>query len=272
MRILGIDFETQDDQPKTTNITEVGASLWAPKYESVTHNFFGYEKVEGISEFCWEKDYPPQSEKIIDITGITDEMLQATGRPRKWVFENKLFPLMERADVIFAHKKSFDQTILEATSERLGLTPPKKDWLCTLTEFAWPSKYTCHKLGHLAWEHGIDVKAADLHRAENDCDLMMQLTTKYYDMTDVLAYWREPWCYLKAEILGPWEGRGGDGGIQKSIATPLGFSWERCKGTEAPTWPKTWVMRTKQRNVQKVFDAVAASKSPFRVAKIQGIE
>lgn len=256
MRLLGIDFETQDDKPATTNITEVGASLWELRIDNQ------YHKTEGLSHFCYEPNYPPQTEKIIDITGITDAMLKAEGRPRSDVFQEELFPLMEKADIIFAHKKSFDQTILNATSALLGIFPPEKEWICTLTEFPWPHKFTCHKLSHLAYDHGIMVDPSTLHRAENDCDLMMQLITSKYNLDDILAYARAPWVYLWADVKGPWV----DGGHETGIAKSLGFTFEKCKGLDAPKWPKKWVTRTKATNAETII-----KKAPFKVEVIEGI-
>lgn len=269
LKLLGLDFETQDDKPHTTNVTEVGASLWE-EVESVS-GWKSYVKIEGLSKFCYESDYPPQTPFIVELTGITDEMLSTRGEPRTEVFVNYLFPLVQKADVIFAHKKSFDQTIFEATCKKFGLEPPRKEWVCTLTEVEWPKTLTCHKLSHLAYEHGIMVDPRTLHRAENDCDLMMKLITENYNIQDILAYAREPWVYMRAEILGPWEGRGGDGGVQKGIASKLGFTYERCKGMETPSWTKTWVGRFKQRAVAAVMENVRTSLSPFRVSVIEGI-
>ena len=266
IRILGLDFETQDADPKTTNPTEVGAALYEVDIAQNT-----WKKLFGFSHFIYEPHYPPQSQKIIELTGITDEILMSQGKPRKEVFERLLLPLVNQADIVMCHKTAFDWTLFVETCKRVELTPPVKELLCTLTNFPWPGKYTCHKLGHLAWEHGIDVKAADLHRAENDVDLMVQLVASKYKIKDVLAYARSPWVYLKADILGPWAGKGGDGGVQKGIASGLGFSFESVKGTDFPKWPKTWVTRVKSGREMEVINLASASESPFRVSVIEGL-
>lgn len=260
MLVLGLDFETQDADSKTTRVTEVGAALW--KFRGK----FGKEKIDGFSAFCWEPDYPPQSELIIELTGITDQMLISQGKSRREVFESKLLPLVHRADVIMAHKISFDRTVMKQTCKATGLEFPEKEWLCTLTNFNWPKKFTCHKLSHLAYEHSIMVDPATLHRAENDVDLMMQLIGKY-DFENVLAYARKPWVYLKADVLGPWK----DGGVQNGIAKSLGFTWEQVKGVDEHRWDKTWVTRVKADCVDALKEKVHTSSSPFRVAVIEGL-
>lgn len=267
MLVLGIDFETQDADAKTTRITEVGAVLY--QYHPGTKDE-QFRKVAVVSEFCYEEDYPPQSEQIVELTGITDEMLKTQGRPRKEVLERDLLRIFGKADIVVAHKTAFDKTVLDSTCKLFGIELPEKEWLCTLSNFPWPKKFTCHKLSHLAYDHSILVDPATLHRAVNDVDLMMRLISKY-DFDEILAYARAPWVYLKADILGPWAGKGGDNGVQKAIATSLGFAYEKCKGTDSPSWPKTWVARVKAGQVEHILETVRNSKSPFRVSEIQGI-
>ena len=88
IRILGLDFETQNADPKTTNPTEVGAALYEVDIEQNT-----WKKLFGFSQFIYEPHYPPQSQKIVELTGITDEILMSQGKPRKEVFERLLLPL-----------------------------------------------------------------------------------------------------------------------------------------------------------------------------------
>lgn len=260
MIICGLDFETQSADASTTRVTEVGAAL----YQYIPYPL-PWVKLKGFSSICWEPEYPPQTEKIVELTGITDGVLQRDGRPCREVFP-KLLEFIAQADIVLAHKISFDQTVLNSTCTLLGITPPNKEWLCTLTNFPWPTKYTCHKLGHLGWEHGLNFPASSLHRAEQDVDLMMSLVQQY-NFEEVLAYARSPWIYLKADVLGPWI----DGGIQNGIAKSLGFGWESVKGDDTRKWSKTWVTRVKQSNLEKILEGVRTSASPFRVTQIQGV-
>lgn len=286
MKLLALDFETQDDDAANTRITEVGCfGVLAEKLvNDKDGGDYQYTQLGQYSQLCHESDYPPQSEFIAELTGINDEMLKKDGITRAKMLE-VLIPVVEAADVIFAHKKAFDQVVFESTCRKLGIEPPKKEWVCTLTEFVWPKAYTCKKLGHLAFEHGMfDSKIADtpqgqvyippmvdrtkLHRAGDDAKLLMQLITMHYKLDDVLAYARAPWIYVKAECLPPWT----DAGVQKSIAYKLGFSYEKCKYTEKPAWPKSWVTRVKtMAEVEKIKETVRTSESPFRVAIIEGI-
>ncbi len=256
-----MDFETSSDQPKTTNVTEVGATL----IEYETQERWHYSA--RLSQLCYSPDYPPQTEKIIKITKITDDMLKSNGKPVKDVFREQLFPLLEQADVVFCHKVSFDKTVLDAVSKRHGLTPPEKEYVCTLSNFPWPEEITCKKLSHIAYEHSIYVDPATLHRAVADTDLMMSLVLSKYDLNDVLEYARKPWVYLRAFTIEPWK----DASVQVDIAKQLGFNWQQCKYVDEPKFPKMWVMRVKQDKVAEVLKKVEESASPFRVTPIEGM-
>lgn len=258
--LLGLDFETQCEKSKTTNITEVGASLikWTPKK---------YEKVAGISYLCYEPEYPPQTPKIVELTSIDDEMLKTCGKPRKEIFEQKLLPLVSMADIIFCHKVNFDRTVFESTCIRLGLPVPVKEYVCTLTNFDWAEKYTCKKLSHLAYDHSILVDPATLHRAEADVDLMMRLVLEKYDLQKVLEYARKPWKFIRAFPIEPWK----DGEVQTTIAKKLNFSWQKIRYFDEYNFPKMWVQRVKADKVDEIKKAVSESASPFRVSEIEGI-
>ncbi len=264
LKLLGLDFETQCDQVKTTRVTEVGAVLYdySPDYKRQI------EKVSELSEFCYDSDYPPQTDFIVELTGITDGLLKEQGNPPREVLRVLVEDYIAQADIIFAHKIAFDKQVLEAHCEKFGIQLPKKEWLCTLTNFSWPKKYTCHKLSHLAYEHGIMVDPRTLHRASNDVALMMRLISEHYEIEKVLEYARTPWRYLKIAIPGPWI----DGGAGTTFAKQHGFSYECVKGTDFPKWPKTWVTRVKTEEEHfKIGEAARTNKQPYRVDRIEGI-
>lgn len=271
MNVLIFDFETDSADAKTTRFTELGAKMyfWNPisdRLDPAPFKEFNY--------LAYEPDYPPLTEKIQKITGITDAMLKADGLPRKEVLE-KFLPLVQEADIIMAHKTAFDITVLVETARLCVLTEEyltlqEKEIICSLSNMEWPEHFTCHKLGHMAWELGIDVKAADLHRASADCELLAKMIN-LRPFSEVIKYAREPWVYMRAEILGPWNGKGGDGGVQKGIAQGMGFSYETVKGTDYPKWEKTWVGRFKQSKSNNIAYDASQSVSPFRVSTIEGI-
>jgi DNA polymerase III alpha subunit (gram-positive type) len=221
-----------------------------------------WTKLNEYSTLCYELNYPPQTPEIVALTGITDEMLLEGLSPP--VAIEGLLPLVQEADLIVAHKVAFDRTVLLATCDRLGVAVPKKDWLCTLTNFPWPKTITCRKLSHIAYEHSILVDPKTLHRAVNDVELMFDIL-KTYNMLEVLTYANTPWVYLRAHPIEPWK----DGEVQTNMAKKIGFTWQRVKYDEEREFKKMWVMRVKEFEMaqyEQVFHSV-----PFRVQKIEGI-
>ena len=91
---------------------------------------------------------------------------------------------------------------------------------------------------------------------------MLELVLVHYGLEKVLEYAREPWVYIKADILGPWQGKGGDGGIGKTQAQSLGYNWEQPRGSDLK-FDKTWVKRIKQRQIDE-----ERRLAPFRVSII----
>lgn len=256
--VLGLDFETQDADAKTTRITEIGAVLF-----TVIENRL--KPLCDYNRLVYEPDYPPQTKKIIELTGITDDMLIAKGISRKEALR-ELITLIDSADIIMAHKISFDKTVLYSSAKLFDLVVPEKEWLCTLTNFNWPSNLTCHKLSHLAYEHGIMVDPRTLHRAFEDVALMGRVVNEY-SFSDVIKYAREPWIYLKADVIAPWK----DGGFQTGVAKSLGYSWQQVKGVDFYQWDKTWVTRVKESMFEAHKEEISKSIAPFRITKIEGI-
>lgn len=256
-KVLVFDFETNGFDAKKDLPTEIAAVLY-----EVTG--FCWTKLAKFESLIYEETYPAQSEHIVEVTGITDEMLKTHGRSRSDVAKD-FERLYSQADIICAHKLDFDLSFLKAIYAHAAMTLTKKEGLCSLSNFKWPKKFTCHKLGHLAFELGLDVKAADLHRAINDVELLAKVLGEF-DFQLCLEYARKPWTYLKAEILGPWE----DGGRQKSLVTAKGFSWEKVRGVDHLNFPKTWVKRSKdEKEIAEIKELGRINK--FRVATIEGI-
>lgn len=262
MKVLGFDLETQCLNLQKTRITEVGAILY--EYQPGESNQF--HELKRLSMLCHEPDYPKQTEDIVALTSISDDLLKKEGLSRSRVF-TELLPLVLEADLIIAHRIQFDRTVINANFDAVGMAFPKKEWLCTLTNFPWKKGLRCHILSHLAYEHGIMVDPTTLHRATEDIQLMMRTIDKY-NFDEVLAYMRTPWIYLKADALPPWK----DEGVQNGIAKGLKFSYESIHGDDTYKWPKKWVRRVKtEQEWENICEAVRKSPSPFRIDRIEGV-
>lgn len=245
---LALDFEATSLDARTALPIDVGAVLFDEHFRDI----------KCLSQLIYDPSDPPLIDEVIEVTGLTDEKLKNNGKPRKEVFVDQLLPLLDEADIIFCHNVPYDKTILESTCERLGLFLGDKEFVCTLTNFNWPKKFRCHKLGHLGWEHGLDFPANMLHRALPDCRLLVELLG-LYDLESVLAYAREPWIFIKADVSYN----------TKDDAKKFGFSWETIRyGYSETKFEKTWCKRIKQSAFEDLKEQILSSPAPFRISEI----
>lgn len=256
LKLLGIDFEAQDENPLTTLPTEVGAILVELDGPVMT-------KVEELSTLLYDDQlmYKPQSELVEALTGISDKDLKERGVKPHGFFVNKLIPLMVKADFIIAHNKKYDQRLFESFCKRFGISYPDKTWICSYTEIPYDTKYTCKKLSHLALDHGILMDGRVLHRATADVELMLELVQKY-SFEVILAYASQPWVFLKIDTPAPWT----DGGRGVAFAKTKGYNWQICKGTDEPVFDKSWVKRVKLNQL----DEELSLTTDYRIVQIKG--
>jgi len=262
LKVLGLDFETQGKEAETTNVTEVGAVLVELEIFANRNGLPERREIERYCDLVYDPSYPPQTQEIVELTGISDRDLRERGRAPLPAMA-KVRELVAMADIVMAHNKLFDETVYNSQVKKLSLEPLSREWICTYQDVPYPQKFTCKKLSHLALDHGVRMDHRKLHRADNDVELMLDLVLGCYHIDDILAYAREPWSILKADILGPWVGKGGDGGVGKEQATALGYSWENVRGTNE-NFPKCWVKRVKRGKVEQ--EKLAA---PFRVSVLR---
>lgn len=231
MLVLGLDFEATDRDPKTSRITEIGAIL----FDAVKKEFWN----PMLNVCVYAQDYPKQSEEVIQITGITDEMLRLTGYPPVDALK-ELNLMMSRVEYIIAHNgKGYDKPLYEEECKRLGITPVVKPWIDTMTDLPLPKECTSKKLDHLVSDHDIPWPRALSHRAVFDVTKMLLLVSKYDFAKDVVARSKEPDVIYRAMTKGPWE----DGGASNTKAKECGFRWQEAGGK---VYTKAWVTCVKK--------------------------
>jgi DNA polymerase III epsilon subunit-like protein len=255
---LLIDFEATGVETETARITEIGAQLVDGEFN--VHKEF--------SQLVYAEDYPPLSQEVQDVTGLTDAKLKAEGIPPMEAFQ-RLATWLESTEVqyICAYNSDYDENLFRAEVRRhtLSFIPlinylAQVPWVCSMKDLKANSKCKSWKMAHVALDHGVAVDPKKLHRAVNDVDLMRQMLKELkVSMTEMYAYRTSPWAYLQAVIPGPWL----DGGKGKTEAQKLGYSWERARGDDR-VWEKTWVKRCKA-------DAVDAEigSAPFKVKRLE---
>lgn len=272
MKLLGVDFEAQHEDAETTPITEIGAvALWRglPVQDSDREAGWGNQDFawsKQLSQLVYHPGYPPQDPEIVELTGITDEMLKKDGMEPKAVMP-LLCTWVAEADYVIAYNKLYDETLFKAVCTRLSLPIPDTPWICGLADLPWPGRKPCMRLSHLAFDKRVPFDPDSLHRATDDALLMFKTIFKCFTWEEIMAYYNTPWSFLKAEIPPPWIGRGGDGGTGRDVAKKHGYSYEYAKGTDTPHFPKAWVKRVKSTRL----DAEVNALSPYKVTVLEGL-
>ncbi len=162
---IGLDIETTGLSPYHDNIIEVAVTIQNSKGEEL-------ESFETLIN--------PQreiSEKITEITSITQDMLQ--GAPLMSDMMPKVLSLLEKG-VIVAHNAPFDMGFIVSEAKRCGCLVPDMYILDTLTmSRVMFSEYHRHGLQNLATELQLPQDSA--HRALSDARLCMRLFSRILD-------------------------------------------------------------------------------------------
>lgn len=240
VNILAIDFETTGFLAGKDRITEMGAMLftWDPTTIGKLYEF---------NSLVWEPGYPKQISEVIEITGITDEMLESEGRSFHSCMDDLWKGCLETrrtVDFIIAHNKSFDQKFFEAEMKHINNEYMKdyfnKPWICTLNDVEHPKKFKCKKLSHLALDYGVTVDPESLHRAIGDVNVMVSMVQAgKFDLNRVAERLNLKGLTVRAMVPSPY-GAKGDGGVGKEKAKACGFNWDG----------KHWVKQIKEDELE----------------------
>jgi DNA polymerase III epsilon subunit-like protein len=255
MLLCFIDFEATGLDTNKERITELGAILYNTQNSSVL----------AIGCLVYEKDYPPLSQEVIDVTGITDRDLQTEGLEFWRMFEMifNRFQQIGFPEYFVAHNKSFDENLFKMEMKRhkddlvafFGDDAQKVfdiPWLCTIEDLEHPKKFKCKKLSHLALDYGVIVDPSKLHRAVDDVQLLIRMTEKAgIDWEQVVERSKIPWVVVRAKVPKPWD----DAGVGKDKAKSCGFGWQQPFGS-TQVYENMWVKRIKQTEIQKETDAL----------------
>lgn len=119
----------------------------------------------------------PIPEKVTEITGIKDEMLegQPTFRDLKWEIYGRL-----RDRIVVAYNAEFDMGFLQQEMTRAGIGLPA---LPVLDPLVWARQLMpterSHRLGRVADKLGVDLSQA--HRAEHDAEATGKILLRFAD-------------------------------------------------------------------------------------------
>lgn len=233
LMFCAIDFETQGFNAATDAPTEVGIVAFNDKFEELYSLNFLIKSPLTI----------PQTQEIIEITNITDEMISG-GTPESEVVA-QIYTCLKEAKAIFAYNAPFDMSFLNEMLRRNEA--PLLDVLVVdvMRDIQYPSRLTCKKLSHLAYDHGIIVNSGELHRAVADVRLMIKLLAKY-NLWEAMANAREPKVQLRIKTPAPW--------IDKQ-----GNEYAKAQGYRFNPDNKFWVKQVRESQVEEI---IKGSKYP----------
>jgi len=176
--VLGIDLEGMNENLLENGVnlikdrvTEIGAVIW---------DFEVNQPVEILSQLIDEEDHLPISKEVVELTGITDDMLEKWGKKGddiKATLEH-LANMMEKCKYMMAHNgKQYDLPMLREMFNRYGVNFPQKIWIDTYTDIEFPSKITNKSMAGLEHAHGFINPFP--HRAVTDVLSMLRIASNY---------------------------------------------------------------------------------------------
>ncbi len=243
MNSIIIDFEATGLSVEKDFITEIGATVVGPDFE----------ELDKFSALVNQGSEVP--EEAFRITGISTDLIRREGISLAEAF-SKLSAMVESNDVqaAVAYNAQYDSKIFKnhaVLNLLLGMPGIKRlhdmDWLCAMQDLETNYQYKCWKLSHLCIDYGIAVDPSTLHRAMGDVFLTKQLLkASKKKVEDMQTFKDNPWVLSVAKIPAPWT----DNGKGTTEAKKQGYNFEKCKGTEGPTFSKTWVKRIKDKWAQ----------------------
>ena len=163
MKALLLDTETTGlDPSKGAKCIEVGLCL--------------FDCTIGVPLINYSSLLRADSNDAFYVNRIPVDALKDAAEPDKvWPF---VHALAARADVIVAHRASFDRQFVP----ELG-----KPWVCSKFDIKWPGKKSGEHLVHLALAYGVGVVNA--HRAMADVDMMTRIFMHVHEREQCGLIW-----------------------------------------------------------------------------------
>jgi DNA polymerase III epsilon subunit family exonuclease len=162
MKIVAFDVETTGFCPDSDRVTEIGFSVYDKASKSFA-NPVSYLINEGA----------PLSKKIIELTGITPDMLE--GKPDFKGVAGEVIKHIEEADILVAHNRGFDIAHVLKTAHRHGFSIDLPPVMCSMElsmsiKRHFPGKLTTpnDKLQTLVEYFDLQGDSRQAHRAGDD--------------------------------------------------------------------------------------------------------
>lgn len=192
--------------------------------------------------------------KIVELTGITDEMVKG-----KRIDDRAVQVLFDESALVIAHNAGFDRPFVD---RRLDFSRDKP-WACSWTEVPWSDfRFKCAKLECLLpSKSGAFV---DAHRATNDCMALLHILASPFPdgtvpMKLLLDSARQATCRIWA-VQAPFD--------VKDILKGRGYRWNPGENGE----PKAWWVDVREEGLEAELEwlqenGYSGRKGPWKVVK-----
>lgn len=243
MNVLLLDVETTGLVAGSDRVTELGMMVTSLDFKTVH---------ESYNKLVWDASYPPISDEVAEITGITDDMLKRNStQPYLMCQDFNVFIHKYNPKYIIAYNAVFDRAFVDAELTKCG-HGVMANWVCAMADVRSNYKHKSWKLMHIALEYGVPVDPNELHRAINDVELMRKiLIASGAHVDDMWEYRNSPSVYVKAHVQKPWD----DDGVSTAKAKLHGFGWEKAKG-DSKIFNRTWVKKIKECELEETRAAL----------------
>lgn len=249
MIVLGYDLETTGLDTQTDRIIEVGAVIWDTEKNV---------PIEIYSQFVKpDPSVLPLKEEIINLTGISDEYIEALGVDTITVMAHiQGMCTRHKVEYIIAHNgEGYDKPLTYAELSRCGIGGDFclriLPWVDTRSDLPFKIEPSSRRLMHLAGEHGFLNPFS--HRAVFDVLTMLKVMS-HYDFNEVAAQSKIPWATARALV----------GYEDREKAKEMRFSWEKIG---EKTYTKMWVKKIRENQVEK--EQAAAEAKGFKIIRIE---
>lgn len=210
MLVIGIDVETTGVDKVNDEIIELGAVVWDTEAN---------KPVAMLNHLVQQPSKGCLSQKIVDLTGITDDDLVNFGIDESQAIREFL-KLARKCEYVVAHNgNNFDKFFIDKALSRIGevLGLP---WIDSMTDI--PYSTTTRKLTYLAAEHNFLNPFR--HRALFDVLTMLEICSKY-DWKDTVSRSLSKTILVVAKVSKE----------NRHLAKNKGFRWD----SENIRWVKT---------------------------------
>lgn len=235
---LCLDTETTGLNQAEDRIIELG--IVAFEYEPTTGEI---TRITGRYN-GFEDPGHPLAKEIIEITGITDEMIKG-----QQLDDSTINQLAEQASLVIAHNAAFDRPFVEQRFTRFKTIP----WACTVTQIDWQAeRLQARSLEYLLFKFGWCINA---HRALDDAEGVLGLLLEHLPISGnpvfrvLLENSSESITKLYA-VNSPFD--------RKDLLKQRGYRWsDGSNGT-----PKSWWISIPESREQEEFSYLATEIYP----------